>query len=151
MAFQNASRVFRSAPITTVGLSAKTGHLLYGVGGAGYYGRQGDRNPSLRIYALKDRKETTLVEDIRGYVLSDDGSKVLVAQGPGVQPLRRHAAWRKIAQGSCDFGFVRRSSAGRRVEPDLQRSLATLSRLVLRFEHARLRLGCVARAIQAAA
>lgn len=66
-----------------VGLSVKTGHLLYVIGGAGYYGRQGDRNASLRIYAIKDRKETTLVEDIRGYTLSDDGSKVLVAQGPG--------------------------------------------------------------------
>jgi len=65
------------------GLSAKTGHLLYVVGGAGYYGRQSDRTTSLRIYAIKDRKETTLVEDMRGYVLSDDGSKVLVAQGPG--------------------------------------------------------------------
>jgi tricorn protease len=65
------------------GLSAKTGHLLYGVAGAGYYGRQSDRNASLRIYALKDRKETTLAEDIRGFVLSDDGSKVLVSQGPG--------------------------------------------------------------------
>ncbi|PYS73747.1 MAG: peptidase S41, partial [Acidobacteria bacterium] len=65
------------------GLSAKTGHLLYLVGGAGYYGRQGDRNTSLRIYAIKDRKETTLVDDTRGYVLSDDGSKVLVFQGPG--------------------------------------------------------------------
>jgi tricorn protease len=65
------------------GLSAKTGHLLYGVGGAGYYGRQGDRTTSLRIYSLKDRKETTLVEDMRGYVLSDDGSKVLVSQGQG--------------------------------------------------------------------
>src|SRR6185436_14825687 len=42
------------------GLTAKTGHLLYVVGGAGYYGRQSDRNPSLRIYSLKDRKETTL-------------------------------------------------------------------------------------------
>jgi tricorn protease len=65
------------------GLSAKTGHLLYAVGGAGYYGRQSDRTASLRIYSIKDRKETTLAEDIRGYVLSDDGSKVLVAQGPG--------------------------------------------------------------------
>lgn len=62
-------------------LSAKTGHLLYGVAGASYYGRQGDRTNSLRLYALKDRNETTLAEDIRGYVLSDDGSKVLVAQG----------------------------------------------------------------------
>ena len=66
-----------------VGLSAKAGHLLYVVGGAPYYGRAGDRLASLRIYALKDRKETTLAEDIRGYVLSEDGSKVLVAQGPG--------------------------------------------------------------------
>ena len=65
------------------GLSAKTGHLLYAVAGAGYYGRQSDRNASLRIYSLKDRKETTLAEDTRGYVLSDDGSKVMVAQGPG--------------------------------------------------------------------
>ncbi|HEV2836013.1 MAG TPA: hypothetical protein VGW58_11880, partial [Pyrinomonadaceae bacterium] len=65
------------------GLSAKTGHLLYVIGGAGYYGRQSDRNASLRIYSIKDRKETTLVDDMRGYVLSDDGSKVLVAQGPG--------------------------------------------------------------------
>ena len=65
------------------GLSVKTGHLLYVVGGAGYYGRQGDRTPSLKIYSIKDRKETNLVDDIRGYTLSDDGSKVLVASGPG--------------------------------------------------------------------
>jgi tricorn protease len=65
-----------------IGLNAKTGHLLYLVTGAGYYGRQSERTTSLRIYALKDRKETTLVEDARGYTLSDDGSKVLVAQGP---------------------------------------------------------------------
>ncbi len=65
------------------GLSAKTGHLLYATGSAFFYGRQGDRPTTLKIYAFKDRKETTLAEDIRGYVLSDDGSKVLVAQGPG--------------------------------------------------------------------
>jgi tricorn protease len=65
------------------GLSVKTGHLLYVTGGAGYYGRQGDRTPSLKIYSIKDRKETNLVDDIRGYTLSDDGSKVLVSAGPG--------------------------------------------------------------------
>jgi tricorn protease len=64
------------------GLAVKTGHLLYGVGSAFYYGRQGEKPPSLRIYSIKDRKETTLVDDIRGWVLSDDGSKVLVG-GPG--------------------------------------------------------------------
>ena len=65
------------------GLSAKAGHLLYGIGPAFYYGRQGDKPTSLKIYALKDRKETNLADDIRGYTMSDDGSKVLVAQGPG--------------------------------------------------------------------
>src|SRR6185503_15517359 len=45
--------------------------------------RQGDRPTTLKIFSMKDRKETTLAEEIRGYVLSDDGSKLLVAQGPG--------------------------------------------------------------------
>jgi tricorn protease len=65
------------------GLSAKTGHLIYATGSAFYYGRAGDRPTVLKIFAFKDRKETTIAEDIRGYTLSDDGSKVLVAQGPG--------------------------------------------------------------------
>ncbi len=64
------------------GLSAKAGHILYGIGPAFYYGRSGDRPAVLKIYSLKDRKETTLAEDVRGYSLSDDGSKALVAQGP---------------------------------------------------------------------
>jgi tricorn protease len=64
------------------GLSAKNGQLLYATGSAFYYGRQGDRPASLKIYSIKDRKETTLADDIRGYDLSMDGSKVLVA-GPG--------------------------------------------------------------------
>ncbi len=65
------------------GLSAKAGHLIYAVGSAFYYGRTGDRPTNLKIFAFKDRKETTIAEDIRGYVLSEDGSKLLVAQGPG--------------------------------------------------------------------
>ena len=52
------------------------------MGPAFYYGRQGDRPTQLRIFAFKDRKETTIAEDVRGYALSDDGSKLLVAQGP---------------------------------------------------------------------
>lgn len=65
------------------GLSAKTGHLLYVTGSAFYYGRAGDRPTILKIFAFKDRKEATIAEDIRGYALSDDGSKVLVGQGAG--------------------------------------------------------------------
>jgi tricorn protease len=64
------------------GLSAKTGHLLYAVGSAFYYGRTGDRPTNLKIFSFKDRKEATIAEDIRGYTLSEDGSKVLVVQGP---------------------------------------------------------------------
>jgi tricorn protease len=65
------------------GLAAKAGHLLYFVGPAFYYGRQGDRPAQLRIFAFKDRKETTIADDIGGYAMSGDGSKVLVRQGPG--------------------------------------------------------------------
>ncbi len=63
------------------GLSAKAGHLLYFVTPAPYYGRAPERPASLRIYATKERKETTLVEGTNTYVLSGDGSKLLVAQG----------------------------------------------------------------------
>ena len=70
-------------PNNYAGLSAKTGHLLYLVTPAFYYGRQGDAPPSLRIYAIKERKETTLAEGIGGYALSEDGSKLMVRQGPG--------------------------------------------------------------------
>lgn len=64
------------------GLTAKKGFLLYVVGPNRYYGRQSERKPSLRLYSLKDRKETTLVDDTSSYALSSDGSKVLV-RGPG--------------------------------------------------------------------
>jgi tricorn protease len=65
------------------GLAAKAGHLLYAVGPAFYYGRQGDRPAQLKIFAFKDRKETTIADDVNGYAMSGDGSKVLVRQGPG--------------------------------------------------------------------
>lgn len=65
------------------GLTAKKGHLLYTNGSAFFYGRPGDRKTSLRIYAIKDRKETVLADDIQGYVLSGDGSKVMVRTAAG--------------------------------------------------------------------
>ena len=84
--FDNISRRVARVPVGADnygGLSAKTGYLIYGVGPAFYYGRQSDRPAQLRIFSLKDRKETTLADEIRGYALSQDGSKVLVGQGPG--------------------------------------------------------------------
>ncbi len=60
------------------GLSAKKGYLLYVVGSAFYYGRQGEKPNALKLFSLKDRKVTTLVDDMGGYALSADGAKVLV-------------------------------------------------------------------------
>ncbi len=66
------------------GLSAKPGFLIYATGPAFYYGRQGDRPAQLKLFSLKDRKETTLIDDLGGgYALSRDGSKILARQGPG--------------------------------------------------------------------
>ncbi len=65
------------------GLSAKTGFLIYGVGPAFYYGRAGDRPAQLKMFSLKDRKETTLIDDGGGYALSHDGSKVLARTAAG--------------------------------------------------------------------
>jgi tricorn protease len=79
-----AKRVAR-APLdggNYAGLSVKQGHLLYVVFPAFYYGRAPEGKASLRIYSIKDRKETVLVDGANGYALSDDGGKVLVAQGP---------------------------------------------------------------------
>jgi tricorn protease len=65
------------------GLAATKTGLFYTVAGASYYGRDSDRERSLRIFAFKDRKETSLVPEMSGYALSADGSKLIVAQGSG--------------------------------------------------------------------
>ncbi len=65
------------------GLSAKPGFLVYGVGPAFYYGRQGDRPAQLKLFSLKDRKETTLVDEGANYAMSRDGSKILARQQAG--------------------------------------------------------------------
>ena len=65
------------------GLSAKSGYLIYGIGTSFYYGRQADTKTSIRIYSLKDRKETTLAEDFAGAALSRDNSKLMVRTAGG--------------------------------------------------------------------
>jgi tricorn protease len=65
------------------GLGTKPGFLVYATGSAPYYGRQGDRPVQLKLYSLKDRKETTLIDDTGGATMSRDGSKILARQGPG--------------------------------------------------------------------
>jgi len=59
------------------GLSAKTGYLVYIVSPPFYYGRDAETQPSVRIYSIKDRKESTMAENAGGYSLSRDGSKLL--------------------------------------------------------------------------
>lgn len=65
------------------GLAAKKGHLLYVRGGPFYYGRSSDVQASLRIFSFEDREEKVLAENVQGYALSADGSKVLVRHGGG--------------------------------------------------------------------
>lgn len=65
------------------GLSVtKDGNLLYLKFPSFFLGRDGGEETSLKIYSLKDRKETTLADGVGGgYQISLDGAKVLVQQG----------------------------------------------------------------------
>jgi tricorn protease len=62
-------------------LAANRNFLFYTTGSPFYYGRGGDRPPVLKMYNLKDRRETVLQEGAFNYTLSDDGTKILFAQG----------------------------------------------------------------------
>ena len=138
-----ADRVVRvPVPADNYGaLSAIKGHLIYVRRGSFYYGRERDSKPELRIYSIADRKETTLADEIGGYALSGDGSKVLVKQGLGLQPLRRLAQGQGQQEGGLHRQPRRRPRAVQGVGADLRRDLAALSRLLLCREPPRLRLG----------
>jgi len=61
-------------------LAVGKGHLVYTVVGAPFYGRDSYAKPALKLYSLKDRKESTLADDATAWALSRDGTKVLVRQ-----------------------------------------------------------------------
>ena len=61
-------------------LSANKENLFYVRGGPFFYGRDSSRKSDLMVFNLKDRKANALAEDVSGYALSSDGSKVLVRQ-----------------------------------------------------------------------
>ena len=63
------------------GLSATKDHLLYLRSGASFYGRESYEKTALVVFTLGERKESVLVEDVDGYAISSDGSKVLVRNG----------------------------------------------------------------------
>ena len=62
-------------------LTANKDHLFYVRSGAFYYGRDSYAPSRLEAFSLKDRKATTLSDDMGGYELSHDGSKLLVGEG----------------------------------------------------------------------
>ena len=57
------------------GLAVKSDALVYGVAPAPYYGRSAATKPALRIFSFKDRKESTLADDIHSWHLSRDGAE----------------------------------------------------------------------------
>jgi tricorn protease len=65
------------------GLGAAKGFVLFSRGGPFYYGRSPDIKTELKIFSFEDREAKTLAEDIQGYALSSDGSKVLVRHPSG--------------------------------------------------------------------
>jgi tricorn protease len=62
------------------GLQATRGHLIYSIGTPFYYGRQAETQSSVRVYSLKDRKETSLVTGSGNFTLSSDGTKLMSVQ-----------------------------------------------------------------------
>ncbi len=61
-------------------LSATKDYLVYVRNGARFYGRDSYPESVLVLFAFKDRKETVLAENVRGYDLSFDGNKLLTHQ-----------------------------------------------------------------------
>src|SRR5882724_886598 len=60
------------------GLAVAKEYLIYTRAGTPFYGRDSYPPANLVLYSLKDRKETVLAENVRAYVVSDDGKKVFV-------------------------------------------------------------------------
>ncbi len=58
-------------------LSATKQFLFYVQSGAGFYGRESYEKPSIRVFDLKERKETKFADNAGSYALSPDGSKII--------------------------------------------------------------------------
>ncbi|MCC7011850.1 MAG: PD40 domain-containing protein [Planctomycetes bacterium] len=64
-------------------LNANAGHLLFTRSGAPYYGRESERPTALMAFDFEKREASAVLDEIGGYTLSADGSKMLVAAGGG--------------------------------------------------------------------
>lgn len=60
-------------------------YFVYTKQGAPFYGRDPFPPHSLVLFSVKDHKENTLAEKIRGFAVSEDGKKVLVRDGEGLK------------------------------------------------------------------
>jgi tricorn protease len=88
------------------GLSANKGHLIYTVQAPFYNGRQAETQSSLRIYSLKDRKETVLATPAGGYALSADGTKVMTAMQGQFAVLDANPAGERSRKNVSTAGLV---------------------------------------------
>ena len=123
------------------GLSAKAGLALRAVP-AFYYGRDSDRSVAAHLRSRTARRRLSPTT-CRAIALSADGAKVLVRSGGtrAVSIVRRRRRREPVEEDGLDGGPDGRPRPGRGVGADLRRGLAPLPRLLLRREHARLRLG----------
>jgi tricorn protease len=62
------------------GLSVTKEYLVYARVGAPFYGRESYPQTALVLFSRKERKETTFLENVRGYDVSEDGQKIMVQQ-----------------------------------------------------------------------
>jgi tricorn protease len=67
-------------PDNLTALAVTKEYLVYARAGAPFYGRDSYPQTSLVLFSKKDRKETTFLENINGFDVSDDGKKILVRQ-----------------------------------------------------------------------
>ena len=61
-------------------LAVTSDGLIFATVPAPYYGRGAETKSALHYFSFKDRKATKVVDDLNGWALSRDGSKVLVSQ-----------------------------------------------------------------------
>ncbi|MBK7935380.1 MAG: PD40 domain-containing protein [Acidobacteria bacterium] len=88
------------------GLSANKGNLVYSIQTPFYYGRGAESQPSVRIFSLKDRKETILVPAAAGFTLSADGSKLMTGSQGGFAVFDANPAGERSRKAVSTTGLV---------------------------------------------
>ena len=115
--------------------------------------RDPGRNPDSHLMAVaigtRPEPPTRIVEGIRSFELSSDGSRVMVRKGDALHVFEAAPkAPADLAKARVDLGVPNRCSRG--LAADLHRRMATRARLLLRPGHARTRLGGGTRQVPAA-